>query len=106
MPPSDQKAMVAAIVKWMTSGLSEHDIAEQVRTAFPDADPAALLEGAVAHLVTVGTIGPEGLQATFGWALEATKDLFQKCVAAKDFPTALRAVKQIKELAEQAATLP
>ena len=101
----DPATRVAQVITWMTTGLNESAILDQLRTLIPDTDPTELLQQAVTHLVAVGTIGQPGLRATYGWAMEATKSLFEKAIKDDDTALALKAVMQIRTLATEAAAL-
>jgi ribulose kinase len=64
--------------------------------AWPASDLTALVVEAVAEIRRSAAVDPETVQ---GWCFEATKDLYRRMVEIGDFTSALRAVKQLHQLA-------
>lgn len=87
---------VEQVRKWIISGASAYDIAEAIAKAFPDANAAALMIAAMKELETAANFDPAVVQ---GWCFEATRDLYRRMVDIGDYPGALRAVKQIADMA-------
>lgn len=86
-------------------GNSEHLIRESIADEFPDASPVALITGVLNHFVEVASLNEVALLGTYGWCLEASKEMYRRMVEIGDYAGALRAIKQIKELADQAIAL-
>lgn len=101
--PSDRE--LQQVMEWILQGNSEHEIRDGIHREFPDSNPLVLITAVMNHFVEVAKIDQVALIGTFGWCLEASKDLYRRMLEIGDYATALRAIKQIKELAEQAATL-
>lgn len=91
--------------EWILLGNSEHVIRESIESEFPDADPLQLITGVMNHFLQVATLKPEGLVTTYGWCLEATKETYRRLMDIGDYAGALKAIRQIKDLADQAAAL-
>ena len=66
---------------------------------YPDAKVDAIIKRQVAEFARVSR---EPLEAVRGWAISASRDLYRRLVSVGDLTGALRAVKQVAELAEDA----
>lgn len=99
---TSEAARVNQIFQWILSGATEHDIAEAVQTAWPECDPQPLILLAVARLRESASIDAD---TVIGWCFEATRDMYRRMVEVGDFPGALRAVKQMRDLAAKHGTL-
>lgn len=95
-PPPDP-ARLEQIRKWIISGASEHDIAEAITEAYPDADARPLILAAARQVRKAADFDA---QTVLGWCFLASQDLYRRCVEIGDFPAALRAVKQMAELSK------
>lgn len=104
-PAPDQAAAHRQVLAWLIEGSNELDIRNGVDELLPGHAVDQLLENAFTHFANVGTIGPPALVATFGFCIEATRDLYRQMKEVGDFAGAMRAVKQLKDLAEQAHAL-
>lgn len=91
--PSYQQAN--QVFKWIISGATETDIADAITETFPEADQSALLLAAISKIRESAKIDPE---TVMGFCFEATRDLYRRMVEVQDFPGALRAIKQLREL--------
>ena len=81
---------------WLIEGIREGDIRQALRTAYPKANPDALLNQAADHFQTVAEADPEVVR---GWALEAFRELYRKMYEIGDFTGALRAAKELLKYA-------
>jgi len=95
-PPTTPAGKANQVLKWIVSGASEYDVAEAIAATFPADDQAALLLAGLRLLSESSTIDPGTLRA---FAFEATKDIYRKAVEISDFPTALRALRQLQDIA-------
>ncbi len=84
------------VFKWVVAGQSEHDIVEGVRSHF-GADAKTLLIMAMKRLAQSSRFEEE---VVIGWCVEATRELYRRMVEIGDFAGALRAVKQMREMAK------
>lgn len=91
-------AKTEQIVKWILAGHSEFDILEGAAASWPDTDPAPFILGALEKIRKGGTIDPDMLA---GWCVEATRELYRRMVEIGDFTGALRAIRQLADLAKQ-----
>jgi len=84
-------------LKWVLSGASEFDVTEAIAAAFPGEKAQPLIREVVTRLEKSGDFST---RVVIGWCFEATKDLYRRMVEIGDFPGALRAAKQLEELAK------
>jgi len=106
-PPLNQPTneQLQQVQDWILQGNSEHLIRESIADEFPDASPVALITGVLNHFIEVASLNEVALLGTYGWCLEASKEMYRRMVEIGDYAGALRAIKQIKELADQAIAL-
>ncbi len=90
---------VDQVFKWILTGATEHDVAEAIGQAWPGQEPKPLIVAAVQQLCSAARFEPD---LVLGWCMESTRDLYRRMVEIGDFPGALRAVKQLPELAAKA----
>lgn len=86
------------VLKWVISGASDAEITEAVQQQWPDANVNELLAMASTRLRQAAKTNPKNI---LGWSMLATKMLYQKMVDIGDFSGALKAAKQLSELANQ-----
>jgi len=101
--PTDEQ--LRQVQEWILQGQSEHAIRDSIATEFPGTDPLQLVTGVMDHFLRVATIDHRALVTTYGWCLEATKETYRRILETGEYAGALRAIKQIKELADQASAL-
>lgn len=89
-------AQVEQVRKWIVEGASKHDIDEAISTTFPGADGQQLLTTAVSRINISAYVGVDTIR---GWCLEAYREVYRRAMESGDNGTALRAVKQILEMA-------
>jgi hypothetical protein len=90
-------------MKWILEGNTPHDVKEAIATEFPNDDAAELLSHVVFGLKESARV-PNAV--VVGWCFEATRDLFRRSLAAADYPTALKAVKQLADLSRTRTNVP
>jgi len=81
----------------MLQGASGAQILEAITEKFPSLDAATLLIGAGNHFEQIANADTNLIR---GWCFEATRDLYRRMVEIGDYANALRAVKQLRDLAE------
>lgn len=84
-----------AVVQWLISGASEHDVLEALRARYPDADPQATMAAVADHLAAEGQ--PNG-HALRGWALVCYRELYRRMLEVGDFDGARKVLKNITEI--------
>ncbi|KKN09698.1 hypothetical protein LCGC14_1043960 [marine sediment metagenome] len=94
---------VDQVLKWIVMGATDHDVLEAIQQAWPDAKAKPLVVAAIERLRKAGSFDQ---QIVFGWCFEATRDLYRRMVEIGDFPGALRAIKQLTDLAKQQPEAP
>ena len=87
---------VEQTVKWLLTGARDADVVEAIRTTWPDQELQPLILAAIDNLAKSAEFEAAVVR---GWCFEATKQLYQNMTAIGDFAGALRAVKQLAELA-------
>jgi len=95
VPPPDPKR-VEQTVRWFITGARDADILEAIETTWPGQPWEPLIAAAVEQLAASAAFDRKVVR---GWCFEATKDLFRRMTEIGDFAGALRAVKQMAELA-------
>lgn len=88
------------IVKWICEGQAEGDIVDAIGAKYPDARARPLIVAALQHLKEAGE-RPD-IDLVRGFAMEGTREIFRKANEIGDHATALRALKQLTELARTA----
>ncbi len=83
------------VFQWILSGATEYDITEAIAQAWPEANQAELLLAAIARIRDSNRIERT---AVHGFCFEATRDLYRRMVEIGDFPGALRAIQQLRNL--------
>ena len=83
------------VFKWIISGATEHDIGESIANTFPGDDPSILLMGGIALIREVSRLDPA---LVIGFCFESTKDIYRRAAEMNDFPSALRALRQLRDL--------
>jgi len=83
-------------LRWLVEGQHEKHVLEALAAQFPAADPAATLDAVMAHLAAIAAADPIILR---GFALAAYREIYQRCMATGDFPTAIRCVKELDRIA-------
>jgi hypothetical protein len=94
-PPVDP-ARVEQTVRWLISGARDADVLEAIQTTWPDQALQPLITAAIEQLAASAEFDREVL---LGFCFEATKDLYRRMTEIGDFAGALRAIKQLRELA-------
>lgn len=98
-PPGDlvrKPPAALAVVDWLLTGASEHQIREALATNYPNTDPNAIMEGVQQALAAAGR--PDAL-AVRGWALMAYRQLYQKMLQTGDYDGCRKVIKEITTLA-------
>ena len=91
------------VYEWILEGASE----EQIREAFAEMYPTAkkntvgkVIEAALERILQAGARAPGEVAA---FCVESTRELYRKMVEIGDYPGALRALRQLHELAGRQA---
>lgn len=92
----DDATAVEQISKWILTGNRDADVLEAIQTTWPGRDPGPLIATAIASFAAAGQVNRAAVR---GFAFEATKDLYRQMREIGDFAGALRALKQLVDLA-------
>lgn len=99
----DKKAArVNQVFAWILSGATEHEVSEAIAAAWPDAKPKPLIVAAIQRIRESAAIDAETVT---GFCVEATRDLYRRMIADGDFAGALKAIKQLSEIARRHGTI-
>ena len=94
---TSQAARANQVLHWILEGATEYDILEAMQQAWPDGSHASILLGAIEKIRESSRLDPTTVR---GFCVEATRDLFRRINEIGDFPGALRAIRQLRELAQ------
>jgi hypothetical protein len=89
-------AQVNQVVKWILTGTTSFDIFEAIAATYPGTQAGPLMLEAMRYFENASAFEPGIVR---GWCFEAARDLYRRMVECGDFAGALRAVKQIQEMA-------
>lgn len=92
----DDPTAVEQIAKWILTGAREADVLQAVAQTWPDRDARPLIAEAIEQFVAADQVSRAAVR---GFAFEATKDLYRQMREIGDFAGALRALKQLVDLA-------
>ncbi len=97
-PPAEMTLpeRVEQTVRWLLTGSRDADVVDAIHAHWPDQELQPLIVAAMDELAKSAEFDPDVVR---GWCFEATKQLYQQMVAIGDFAGALRAVKQLADLA-------
>ncbi len=101
--PPTQGEMVSQVVKWILEGQAESDIREAIGEMFPGVAPAELFTGAMNDFAKSANVDRD---IAIGFCFRAVQDLYRRMVAIADYAAALRAIKQLLEMAEKYGETP
>lgn len=94
--PAESMDRVEQTIRWLLTGARDADVLEAIRTTWPDQEVKPLIAAAVEQLAQSGKFDRLVVR---GWCFEVTKDLYRRMTEIGDFAGALRAVKQMWDLA-------
>jgi phage-related baseplate assembly protein len=89
---------VNQVFEWIVSGHSEHHILDAINSQLAGQAARPLIDAA---WVRICQTGEAPLNSIIAWAIEASRMSFQKLIETGDFAGALRAAKQVVDLAER-----
>jgi hypothetical protein len=84
-----------AVLQWLITGASEHDIAEALRVKYPDADPRKTMAAVRERLAAEGNPDADALR---GWVLASYRELYRRMLEVGDFDGARKVLKNITEV--------
>lgn len=80
---------------WIVQGASEFDICEAIHETWPDQAAAPLIGKAMLQIAEQANPEKDLIR---GWCIAATRRIYQEAMQVSDHQTALRAIKQLREL--------
>lgn len=84
------------VAKWILTGAREADVLEAIATTWPDRQARPLIVAAMDSFAESGQVSRSAVR---GFVFEATRDLYRQMREIGDFAGALRALKQLVDLA-------
>jgi len=84
-----------AVIQWLISGASEHDVLEALRAKYPASDHRETMALVRAHLASEGTPDSDALR---GWVLVSYRELYRRMLEVGDFDGARKVLKNITEI--------
>lgn len=91
------EAKVNHVLRWILAGANEADVNQLVGKQWPEDEARPLIEKAIAGLLKPANFSPD---AVLGFCFEATRDAHRRMIEEGDHAGALKAIKQLAELAE------
>lgn len=91
-----QRDPLEVVVEMVIAGATEHEIRTFLTKEYPDRRSTPMIAAALAKLEECGEPKPE---VVLGFAIEGTRYVYRAAVATGDYATALRALKQLVDLA-------
>jgi hypothetical protein len=89
---------VNQVFEWIVSGHSEHHVLDAINSQLGGQPARPLIDAAWVRICETGDAPISGIIA---WAIEASRLAYQKMIETADYPGALRAIKQVVDLAER-----
>ena len=86
-------------MQWLLEGNDEQQIGDAIENLYPGQSPSKILAGVMDKLQMQGQADPDVVR---GWAIEATRLIYQKLVSIGDYANAMKAIAQIMKLAPPA----
>ena len=96
-PPKPPADPLPQIVDWILNGSSEGQIIEAIEATWPKRKARPLIVEAMKKISAAGTVDAESVR---GFAIEASRLIYQRCMEAGDHPTALKALRQLVDLSK------
>lgn len=94
--PAEWAPAIDAVAEWLLSGGRDQQVLQLLEEQFPELPAMRLVAYALQTIRDAADVDAELLR---GWAFLATKETFRKAITANEFGPALRAVKQLLDLA-------
>lgn len=96
--PPPEAAAVNKVFEWIISGHSEHHVLQSINEELGGQPARPLIDAAWLRICETGDAPVSGIIA---WAMEATRLTYQRMMDTADYTGALRAIKQVVDLAER-----
>jgi hypothetical protein len=93
--PADAPPPAVAVLQWLITGASEHDVLEALHAKYPNADTRKTMAAVREHLAAEGNPDTDALR---GWVLAAYRELYRRMLEVGDFDGARKTLKNITEV--------
>ena len=84
-----------AVIQWLITGASEHDILQALHQKYPKANATSVLAAVRDHFTAEGQPDTDALR---GWVLASYRELYRRMLEVGDFDGARKALKNISEV--------
>jgi hypothetical protein len=91
------QAPLRQVVGWILGGNTEADVLDAIGKQWPAEKARPLIVKAISEIAKAGE--PDAVLIR-GFCLEGTREVYRKCVEVGDHATALRALRQLRELSK------
>lgn len=93
--PTPEPPPAVAVVQWLITGASEHDVLEALRAKYPTADARKTMQAVREHFAGEGQPDTDALR---GWVLVSYRELYRRMLEVGDFDGARKVLKNITEV--------
>ena len=97
------EAKINAVLKQIIRGDGPNDVYAAIAKKYPKDNAQDLVNGVMAKLRDAADFDQD---IVIGWCFEATREVYRKMIAARDYTGALRAIKQVAEIAKHVPSSP
>lgn len=96
--PTPQPEQIEQVRQWLIDGHRDHAVLTSTVQTWPEwsADPMPLIAAALDEIRESAEFDSKTLR---GWCFEATKDVHRRMIEAGDYAGALRAIRQLADMA-------
>jgi len=84
-----------AVIQWLVTGASEHDVLEALQAKYPSDDARKTLAAVRTYLAGEGNPDTDALR---GWVLVSYRELYRRMLEVGDFDGARKVLKNITEV--------
>jgi len=89
---------ITSVYRWILAGVTEAEVLAAIAKQWPDAEARPIIFAAVAEFQRAGNFDGN---AVLGFCYEATRELYRKFLKEEDLHGALKAIKQMSDIAEK-----
>jgi hypothetical protein len=92
---------IGAVFRLALTGASEGAINAAIAKQWPEADARPIIVAVVQEFQRAGNFDGDAATAMLGFCYEATRELYRKLLAEENYLGALKAIKQMSDIAEK-----
>lgn len=91
-------ARIHDVFLWVTLGMTEFQIVEQIAQRWPGEDARLLMAAAFQQIANTGEMDAKLIR---GWCIEAAREQYRRAVLVSDIPAAIQALRLVAMAARQ-----